>query len=125
VTSRNRFPGYGRSAGPVALVVAIAALVATAEVLAVQRDIGAGAVTVLGLVLTGAAVVGVCVVLIAVRSSGRVSREHALQSLAAARRAEAVAADLRDEVLRLQSDLARLAARVETSHRRMARGGDR
>jgi uncharacterized membrane protein len=122
VTSRDILPGYGRSAGPVAVVVAVAVLVITAALLAVRHDTGAGAVAVLGLVLSGAAVVGVCLVLIAARSSGHTARAHALQQLGAARRAEAVAADLRDEVLRLQSDLARLAARVEASHRRPARG---
>lgn len=116
MTSRNRLPGYGRPAGPVALVAVVAALVVAGTVLAVRRD--PGAVPVLGAILSGAAVAGVLIVLVTVRSCGRAAREQAVQNLAAARRAEAVAADLRDEVLRLQSDLARLAARVEATRRR-------
>jgi uncharacterized membrane protein len=125
MTPKNPPPGYGRSAGPIALVAAVAVLVITGAVLAVRQDADAGAVAVLGLVLSGAAVVGVNIVLVAACRSGRAVREHALQNVGAARRAEAVAADLRDEVLRLQSDLARLAARIETSHRRAARAEDR
>ena len=125
MTPKNLLPGRGRSASPIALVAAVALLVITGAVLAVRHDAGAGTVAVLGLVLSGAAVVGVCVVLVATCSSGRAAREHALQNAGATRRAEAVAADLRDEVLRLQSDLARLAARVEASHRRTVGGGDR
>ncbi|OLT09223.1 hypothetical protein BJF90_44485 [Pseudonocardia sp. CNS-004] len=103
----------------------VVVLVVTGAVLAARNDTGAGAVSLLGLALSGAAVVGVCFVLMATHRSGRAARERALQNLGAARRAEAVAADLRAEVLRLQSDLARLAARVETSHRRGTRGDDR
>jgi type VI protein secretion system component VasK len=121
VTSRNLLPGYGRSAGPIALLAAVAVVVITGAALAVRADAAAGAVAVLGLVLSGVAVVGICLVLIVARSSGRAARAHALRQLGAARRAEAVAADLRDEVVRLQSDLARLAARIETSHRRPGR----
>jgi hypothetical protein len=116
VTSSNILPGYGRSAGPVALVAAIALLGITGAVLAVRGD--AGVVALVGDVLSGAAVVGVGLVLVAAFSAGRAVRAQAQQNLAAARRAEAVAADLREEVLRLQCDIARLAVRVETSHRR-------
>jgi hypothetical protein len=71
-------------------------------------------------------VVGVFLVLAAAHSCGRAAREQTRHTLGAARRAEAVAADLRDEVLRLQSDLARLAARVETArYMPAARGDDR
>lgn len=121
----NPTPDYGRQPvarrGPVTVVAAVAVLVVTGAVLAVRQDTAASAVAVLGLVLSGAAVVGVGIVLVAVSSSGRAAREQTQQNLGAARRAEAVAADLRNEVLRLQSDLGRLAARVETSHRLRAR----
>jgi hypothetical protein len=116
VTPRNIRPGYGRSAGPVALVAATALLGVTGAVLAVRGD--AGVVALLGDVLSGAGVVGIGLVLVAALSAARVVRAQAQQNLAAARRAEAVAADLREEVLRLQCDIARLAVRVETSHRR-------
>jgi uncharacterized membrane protein len=128
VTSWNPLPEYGRRPariGPVAVVGAVTALVTISGVLAVRHDTGAGAVAVLGLVLSGVAVIGVCLVLVAAYRSGRAAREQALQYLGVARRAEAVAADLRNEVLRLQSDLARLAARVETSHRQRAKRAGR
>lgn len=120
MTSRNLLPGHGRSPGPVAFVAVIALLGITGAVLAVRSD--AGVVALVGDILSGAAVVGVGLVLVAAFSAGRAVRAHAQQNLAAARRAEAVAADLREEVLRLQSDIARLAARVDTSHRRKREG---
>jgi hypothetical protein len=135
VTSRTPLVEYGRQHPPArpvlaagrqpALVAVLALLVVVGGVLAVWNDAGASAVAVLDLVLSGAAVVGICLVLLTARSSARAARAQALRHLAAARRAEAVAAEVRDEVLRLQTDLARLAARVETSHRWPARADDR
>jgi hypothetical protein len=87
-------------------------------VLAIQRDDGAGAVARLSLVLSALALLEVSVVLMAARRRERNAAEAALYDLDQSRRATAVAEDLRAEVERLHTDLARVAAQADRSARR-------
>jgi uncharacterized membrane protein len=96
----------------------LATAITVAVVLAIRRDGGSGEVARLSLVLSGLALLEVSVVLMATRRRERNSAEAALYDLDQSRRATAVAEDLRGEVERLHTDLARIAAQTARSARR-------
>jgi hypothetical protein len=83
----------------------------------------AGLVAVLGVWLSGLVLVNLSLVLMAARRAARTAVELALYNLESDRWAAAAIADLRDEVERLRGDLARLAARLQTSGQ-IDRAGD-
>jgi uncharacterized membrane protein len=68
--------------------------------------------TVLGLVLAGIAVVELLLVLMAARRADKVVGELALDELESIRRAAAGIHEVRDEVVQVRADLARLVARL-------------
>ncbi len=84
----------------------------------VLRDSRAGPVALLGLVLSALALVEVSLVLVAIRRADRIACDVARYHLDQARRAGAVVDELRDEVQRLRTDLARVAARPAPPVRR-------
>jgi hypothetical protein len=91
---------------------------AVAVTVAIRRDDAAGEVAQVGLVLSALALLEVSVVLMAARRRERNSIEAALYDLDRSRRATAVAEDLRAEVERLHTDLARIAAQnARAAHR--------
>ncbi|WP_192809453.1 DUF1003 domain-containing protein [Actinomadura rudentiformis] len=90
-------------------------LVAAAVVTAVQHDHRAGPAAVVALALSGLALVELPLVLMAVRRHDRTAGEQALFDLDNAHRAEAVTEELTQELERLHTEIARLAARVETA----------
>ena len=96
-----------------------AVLIGVTIVLAVRHDDRAGPVAVLGLALSGLTLVELSLLLMAARRADRTAAESALYELESDRRAAAGVGELRDEVERLRGDLARLAARMETSSQRI------
>lgn len=95
------------------LVIIVFAAVLTA----VRHDQRAGPVAVVALAVSALALVEVSVVLVALRRHDRDTGERALFDLDVARRAEAVAAEHPRELEGLRTEIARLAARVETAGR--------
>jgi len=79
------------------------------------RGGGAGPVAVLGVILCGLVVLDLSLLLMTARRADRTASELASYDLESKRRAAAAAADLRDEVDRLRAELARVAARLQTS----------
>jgi uncharacterized membrane protein len=106
-------------------VVAAAVLVSAGVVMAVRYDDHVGTVAVLALVLSGVAVVELSLVLMTARRTDQSAAELAVYDLESDRRAAAEVAVLRDELEWLRGDLARLAARVETSSQQIATRGER
>jgi hypothetical protein len=102
-------------AGSWTFVVAAGGWAAVGIVEAVQHDRQVGPVAVLGLVLSGMALVGLSLVLMAARRADRIAGEVAVHQLDSDRRAAAGIEELRDEVEQLRGDLAWLTARLETS----------
>jgi uncharacterized membrane protein len=94
---------------------ATSGLVAVGIVEAVRHDRQAGPVAVLGLVLSGLALVGLSLVLMTARRADRIAGELALHQLNSDRRAAAGIGEVQDEVEHLRADLARVTARLETS----------
>jgi uncharacterized membrane protein len=90
------------------------ALVGVGIGVAIAHDSRAGPAAALGLVLGGIAVVELLLVLMAARRADRTSAELALHELEAIRRAAAGIHEVRDEVVQLREDLARLVARLDT-----------
>lgn len=109
-----------RIAGTWSYLLTLAAVIVVAGALAVARDRQAGAVALLGLVLSAVALIEVSLVLMAGRRAERNTTEAALYDLDQGRRAAAVAEDVRGEVQRLYQEVARMAAQVERSARRDA-----
>jgi uncharacterized membrane protein len=100
--------------------VAASVLVAVGIVVAVRHDGQAGPVAVLGLVLSGLALVGLSAVLMAAGRADRIAGEVALHQLDSDRRAAAGIGEVRDEVEQLRAEVARLTARLETANRSRA-----
>jgi uncharacterized membrane protein len=99
--------------------VAVAAgLVGVGVVMAIRHDEGAGPVAVLGLALSGVAVLGLSLLLMAARRADRNAVRLALHDLESSRCEAATIDEIRGEVTRLHADLARLAARLDTSRQR-------
>jgi uncharacterized membrane protein len=124
VRSRSRLPLRERAAdmardvvGSWTFVAAAGGLVAVGIVTAVRHDRQAGPVAVLGLVLSGLALVGVSLVLMAAGRADRITGEVALHQLDSDRRAAAGIDEVRDEVDQLRGEVARLTARLETANR--------
>jgi len=107
-----------RIAGTWSYLLTLTAVIVVAGVLAVARDRQAGAVALLGLVLSAVALIEVSLVLMAGRRAERNTTEAALYDLDQGRRAAAVAEDVRGEVQRLYQEVARMAAQAERSARR-------
>lgn len=104
-----------RIAGTWRYLLVLAAAIVVAAAVAVANDEHAGAVAVLGLVLSAVALIEVSLVLMAGRRAERNTTEAALYDLDQGRRATAVAEDLRGEVRRLHEELARVVAQAERS----------
>jgi len=102
----------GLGSWPVTLVGAV--LLGSGVAMAVRGG-GAGPVAVLGVILCGLVVLDLSLLLMTARRADRTASELASYDLASKRRAAAAAADLRDEVDRLRAELARVAARLQTS----------
>ena len=107
-----------RVAGTWSYLLVLAAVIVVAAALAIARDRQAGAVALLGLVLSAAALIEVSLVLMAGRRAERNTTEAALYDLDQGRRAAAAAEDVRGEVQRLYQEVARMAAQAERSARR-------
>lgn len=107
-----------RVAGTWGYLLALVAAIVAAGAVAIARDHRAGAVGLLGLVLSAIALIEVSLVLMAGRRAERNTTEAALYDLDQGRRATAVAEDLRGEVQRLHEELARIVAQAERSARR-------
>ena len=84
----------------------------------------AGPGVVLGLMLCGLVILDLSLVLMAARRADRTASELASYQLASDRRSAATVADLRDEVDRLRTDVARLSARLQTSRQVDQAGGE-
>jgi uncharacterized membrane protein len=100
--------------------LAATVLVAVAIVVALRYDRQAGPVAVLGLVLSGLALVGLSLVLMAAGQAYRTAAEVAMHQLDYERRTAAGVAGVHDEVEQLRADVARVTARLETSARSRA-----
>lgn len=96
--------------------LAVATLaVAASTVLAISHDDEAGAVAVLGLLLSGLSVLGLVIVLMAAGRAARNGDRRAMHDAESARRFAAAIADLRDDVDGLRSDVVRISAGVHRS----------
>jgi hypothetical protein len=116
LSARERAADKARDlVGSWSFTIPAAALVAVGIVLALRHDRQAGPVAVLGVVLSGLAVVGLSLVLMAASRADRIAGEAALHQLDSDRRAAAGITELRDEVEQLRVDVARLTARLETA----------
>jgi hypothetical protein len=114
--ARDRLGSWNATTvGAVVLVAGIA--------MSVRRD-RADTGTVLAVVLCGLVFMDLSLVLMVVRRADRTASELALYELESARRSAATIADLRDEVDALRVQVARLAARVQTSGEPDHAGGD-
>ena len=80
---------------------------------ALAHDGRAGPAVALGLILGGIAVVQLLLVLMAARRADRTAAELARNELESIRRAAAGIDDVRDEVVQVREDLARLIARLD------------
>ncbi|HEV7655618.1 MAG TPA: hypothetical protein VGP36_12925 [Mycobacteriales bacterium] len=125
VRSGQRLPAGERAAdllcragGSWAYVSLVAAGIAVAAVLAVPG--GSRSVTLVGLGLSALAALEVAVALMASRRAGRIAAEIAQYQLDQGRRAGAAAEELRADMGRLYTELARIAALTE-----IARGSTR
>jgi hypothetical protein len=94
------------------LIVVVAGMVAGAAAV-LPGDRHAGGLTDLAVGLSALAVAELSLVLMAGRRAERIATELALYNLDQARRATAIAQDLREEMQRLQADIARIAARTD------------
>jgi hypothetical protein len=118
-TGRRLRPGeriadvFCRVAGPWAYLIMIAAGVLAGAAAALPHDSHAGGLTRLGVGLSALALVEVSLMLMAGRRAERIATELALYNLDQARRATAIAEDLRGEMERLHADVARIAAHTE------------
>ncbi|WP_433361117.1 DUF1003 domain-containing protein [Actinoplanes sp. CA-142083] len=102
-----------RVAGTWRYLLVLAAVVVAAATAAVVGDRHAGAVAVLGLVLSAVALLEVSLVLMSGRHADRKGLEAALYDVDQGRRATAAAEDLRAEVQRLREEMARVVARAD------------
>ena len=98
-----------RVAGSWIYLISMVVMIGVVAVVAVTQSHPAGG----GVGLVGLALVQVSVVLMAARRAERIATELALYNLDQARRAAAVAEDLRGEMQRLHADIARIAAYTE------------
>ncbi|XVQ06545.1 hypothetical protein ACQP1W_28255 [Spirillospora sp. CA-255316] len=110
----------GSWAGVATTIVLVAVLAAAAA----RHDHRAGPVAVTALILAGLAPVGAGLVLMAIRRHDHTVGEQALFDLDTAHRAEVRAAELTRELERLRTEVARLAARVETAGRACTANAD-
>ena len=94
------------------IVVTGALLVGAGFALAVHRDSGADLPAVLGLAVSGAGLLEMSVVLMALRLSDRAASEAAVYDVESVRRAAAGIEDLRGELEQLRAELARLGVRL-------------
>lgn len=99
----------GRVAGSWIYLISVFVMIGVVAVAAVTQSHLAG----VGVGLVVLAPVQVSVVLMAARRAERIATELALYNLDQARRAAAVAEDLRGEMKRLHADIARIAAYTE------------
>ncbi|GAA4629643.1 hypothetical protein GCM10023196_051800 [Actinoallomurus vinaceus] len=100
--------------GAVLVLVTVAATLTDLHV----RD--TNAVTTLDLIMPGLTLATASLVLMAIRHAVRAADERARSHLAAARRIEAAGGEILGELDQINSGLARLAARIETTRRTMA-----
>jgi hypothetical protein len=119
LTRSERAADLARSTvGSWTFLIVLVVLLAAGFTAAATLDGRAGLAAMFAMALSGLALVEISLVLIVARRADRMASELALHDLDHERRAAAVADELRDEVERLRADLARLAARVETSNPR-------
>jgi hypothetical protein len=104
-------------------LVAVLILTAAGAALTALRDLGAGTVVVLVLVVSGLTLAAVSLLLMAARRTERIVDEQTLYDLAAERQAQAVSDDILGQIEQINAGLARLAARIEVLNIRCRGGG--
>jgi len=118
-TGRRLRPGehvvdvFCRVAGSWTYLIMVGIAVLAGVAVALSHDSRAGGLTRLDVGLSALVLAAVSLVLMAARRAERIATELALYNLDQARRATAIAEDLREEMARLHTDVARIAAYAE------------
>ncbi|WP_203822687.1 hypothetical protein [Paractinoplanes ferrugineus] len=94
-------------------LIAASVTILAAGTMTLRHDHAVGGAARLAVALSVLAVLQVSALLRAIRRADRIAAEVALYHLDQARRAAAVAEDLRDELARLHTDVARIAAHLD------------